>query len=239
MGIRTLKKEILTLLSTGDFRNNLETFRNLPARQAVNPLFTFLYHTDAIIRWHAVSAMGLVVSDLADNDMESARIVMRRLIWNLNDESGGIGWGSPEAMGEIMARHRQLADEFSKLLRSYIMPHGNFLEHEALQRGVLWGLARLARHRPGHVAAAGPFLWPFLKSEDPVHRGLSALIMGAVLYRASIKDLEGMMGDSADVEVYEALRFKTFTVGGLATDALSKLMNTVSGQGDTDDRSQT
>jgi hypothetical protein len=226
MGIRALKKEVLCLLSTGDFRKNLDTFRNLPARQTVNPLFTFFYHTDDIIRWHAISAMGLVVSGLADNDMESARVVMRRLIWNLNDESGGIGWGSPEAMGEIMARHRQLADEFAKLLRSYIMPHGNFLEHEALQRGVLWGLARLARNRPGHVAAAGPFLCPFLKSKDPVHRGLSALIMGAVLYRASIKDLEGMIDDPADVEVYENLKFKTVTVGRLAADALSKLMNT-------------
>lgn len=25
--------------------------------------------------------------------MDSARIVMRRLMWSLNDESGGIGWG--------------------------------------------------------------------------------------------------------------------------------------------------
>jgi len=239
MGIRTLKKEILTLLSTGDFRKNLDTIRSMPARQAVNPLLAFFYHTDAIIRWHAVSAMGLVVSDLADTDMESARIIMRRLIWNLNDESGGIGWGSPEAMGDIMARHRQLADEFSKLLCSYVMPHGNFLEHEALQRGVLWGLARLARHRPAHVTAAGPFLCPFLTSKDPAHRGLSVLIMGSVLYRASITDLEGMIDDPAIVEVYEDLRFKTFTVGGLAADALSKLMNTVSGQGDTEDRSQT
>ena len=46
--------------------------------------------------------MGVVVAGLAEHDMESARVVMRRLMWNLNDESGGIGWSSPEAMGEIM-----------------------------------------------------------------------------------------------------------------------------------------
>ena len=98
-----------------DFEKALESLRCLPGRKAVNPLFSFLYHSDDLIRWHAVSAMGLVVSDLADNDMESARIVMRRLIWNLNDESGGIGWGSPEAMGETMAQHAGLARLFAAI----------------------------------------------------------------------------------------------------------------------------
>ena len=63
--------------------------------------------------------MGQVVSNLADTDMESARVIMRRLIWNLNDESGGIGWGSPEAMGDIMACHERLAGEYHRLLVSY------------------------------------------------------------------------------------------------------------------------
>ena len=93
--------------------------------------------------------MGQVVSNLADTDMESARVVMRRLIWNLNDESGGIGWGSPEAMGDIMACHQRLAEEYHRLLISYVRPEGNFLEHPQLQKGLLWGLARLARSTAG------------------------------------------------------------------------------------------
>ncbi len=225
MGIRTLKKEILDLLSTGDFRKNLGMFSNLPGRQAVNPLFSFFYHQDEIVRWHAVSAMGVVVSTMVDIDLESARNVMRRLIWNLNDESGGIGWGSPEAMGEITARHRQMADEFSKLLRSYIMPHGNFLEHEILQRGVLWGLARLAAARPGHVMAAGPFLFPFFKSRDPIHRGLSVLSSGAIKSRAATPYLKTMIDDDATIRIYDDLTFKTVSVGVLAAEALKKITN--------------
>ena len=31
-------------------------------------------------------------------------------MWTLNDESGGIGWGSPEVMGEILAAHKGLAE---------------------------------------------------------------------------------------------------------------------------------
>jgi len=143
MGIRQLKKEILELLSHKDFEKSLEKIRQLPARQAVNPLFSFFYNRDELVKWRAVAAMGAVVSNLADHDMESARVIMRRLIWNLNDESGGIGWGSPEAMGEIMAKHGRLAGEYHKILVSYIMPDGNYLEHEILQRGVLWGVINL------------------------------------------------------------------------------------------------
>jgi hypothetical protein len=223
MGIRTLKKEILHLLSTGDFRENLDIFRNLPCRQAVNPLFSFLFHQDKIVRWHAVSAMGVVVSTLVDIDKEAARNVMRRLIWSLNDESGGIGWGSPEAMGEITARRQDMAQEYSKLLRSYVMPHGNFLEHETLQRGVLWGLARLAAARPEHVLAAGPFLLPFFKSKDPIHRGLSILSSGAIKNRAAVPYLKEMCDDSTTIQIYADLTFKTVAVGRLAAEALEKI----------------
>ncbi|MBU4388591.1 MAG: hypothetical protein KKB23_03510, partial [Proteobacteria bacterium] len=101
-GLRTLKKKILELLNNNDLEKSIVKILELPARQVVNPLFSFLYNADELLKWKAVIAMGAVVSDLADHNMESARIVMRRLLWNLNDESGGIGWGSPEAMGEIM-----------------------------------------------------------------------------------------------------------------------------------------
>ena len=173
MGWRQLKKEILELLCHKDFEKSLEKICQLPARQAVNPLFSFFYNSDELVRWRAVAAMGAVVSNLADHDMESARVIMRRLIWNLNDESGGIGWGSPEAMGEIMARHERLAEEYHKILISYIMPDGNYLEHEILQRGVLWGIGRLAHARPYLVKKFADLLCPYMESPDPILRSLA------------------------------------------------------------------
>jgi hypothetical protein len=41
MGGRQLKKEILELLSHKDFEKSLGKIRQLPARQAVNPLFSY------------------------------------------------------------------------------------------------------------------------------------------------------------------------------------------------------
>ena len=133
--------------------------------------------------------MGHVVSQLADRDLEAARVIMRRLMWNLNDESGGIGWGSPEAMGEILAAHSGLAHEYVHILLSYAREDGNYIEHEALQRGLLWGIGRLSERRPELVRGAAVFLLPYLASQDGMIRGLSARIMGLLQVKEARPDV--------------------------------------------------
>lgn len=172
---------MLELLSREDFEKGLNEILQIPARQVINPLFSFLYNSNESVKQKAVTAMGAVVSSLAENDIESARVIMRRLMWNLNDESGGIGWGSPEAMGEIMAQSKQMAEEYHSILISYIREDGNYIEHEILQRGVLWGLARLADVRPDLVRDAAPFLHPYMESDDPILRELAEQIAKAIL----------------------------------------------------------
>ncbi len=41
---------------------------------------------------------------------------MHRLMWSLNDESGSIGWGVPEAVAEIMANHDGAAEKYAYIL---------------------------------------------------------------------------------------------------------------------------
>jgi hypothetical protein len=73
----------------------------------------------------------------------------------LNDESGGIGWGAPEALAEIMCHSTQLRKEYLHMLFSYMREDGeelhqdgNYLELPMLQRGLLWGIGRLClEHR--------------------------------------------------------------------------------------------
>jgi hypothetical protein len=219
MNSRRLKKEIFKHLSSPDIQKSFTHLEAIPARQAVNPLFSFLYNTDPIVKWHAVSAMGHVVAGLADRDMESARVVMRRMIWNLNDESGGIGWGSPEAMGEGMACHDRLAEEYHRILVSYIRPDGNFLEHPELQKGLLWGLARLAQTYPERVWEAGPFLLPFLESKDPEHRGLAALAAESIPDKSLLKALENLLTDPTEISLYGDRVFRQIRVGELAKNA--------------------
>ena len=173
MAYRQLKSRVLALLRSPDLSAALDAICHLAPRQVVNPLFGLLCHGEPLIRWRAVTAMGVVVSQLAEADMEAARIIMRRFMWSLNDESGGIGWGSPEAMGEIMARHAGLACEYGCILVSYADPEGNYLEHPGLQKGLLWGLGRLGRARPDIACNAVEHIRPFLNSSDPDLLGLA------------------------------------------------------------------
>jgi len=162
--------------------------------------------------------MGAVASNLADHDMESARVIMRRLIWNLNDESGGIGWGSPEAMGEIMARHDRLAEEYHNILISYIMPDGNYIEHEALQRGVLWGIGRLAHVRPEFVRDSEHFLIPYMESKDANLRGLAAWTAGTICTTKTKPFLLRLGNDNSKIKIFLNNSLVECTVGALAKE---------------------
>jgi hypothetical protein len=221
MGSRQLKKILPALLKNEEFEKSLEEICLLPARKIINPLFSFFHNKDELVKWRAVTAMGAVAARLAHEDLESARIVMRRLMWNLNDESGGIGWGSPEAMGEIMARHDKLAKEYACILVSYINEAGNYLEHEILQRGVLWGLGRLAHRRPELVRGASAYLCPFMRSKDAIHRGLAAWVAGAIPSGITQSLLKHLVTDNERINIFISMNLVERTVGQLAVEALS------------------
>jgi hypothetical protein len=220
MGNRERKVLIGQLLGQDDFESAMETILQIPGRQAVNPLFSFFYSGKEQIRWRAITAMGLVVGKLADDAMESARVIMRRLMWNLNDESGGIGWGSPEAMGEITAGHARLAEEFACILVSYIDPAGNFLEHERLQRGSLWGVGRLAHARPLLAQPAAPFLSAFFDSPDPYLRGTAIWAAGPILTDSMRPQIAARLTDNATLRLYRWQQIAEITVAELAKEAM-------------------
>lgn len=223
MSNRLLKKEVRELLLQDDLIDSLDRLSLYPGRKVINPLFSFLYSPSDTLKWHAVSAMGHVTAGLAKENMESARVIMRRLIWNLNDESGGIGWGSPEAMGDIMACSMPVAREYAKILVSYILPHGNYLEHEVLQRGLLWGLYRLSSVHPELTTEAVPFVRSYLQSGDPIHRGLAACFAGAVRDKKAILYLRNLDQQNQKITVYTDFRLTSQSVSHLAQIAIDKI----------------
>ena len=217
---RQLKKKIEKLLMQEDFERGLAEVAAIPARKAVNPLFSFLCSTDDTLKWRAVTAMGEVVHRLAEKDIESARVIMRRLMWHLNDESGGIGWGCPEAMGEIMALNEKLADEFWCILISYAQPEGNYLEHPTLQRGLLWGIGRMAHARPQLLRDSADYLQPFLQADDPHLRGLAAWAAGALRQKEYTYLLETLASDNQNLNIFLDRQLRSCSVAELAKAAL-------------------
>ena len=222
---RQIKNNIRQHLQTEPFDKELDEICRLPLKKTISPLFSFLCSTNEHVKWRAVTALGKVVSDLAASDLESARVVMRRFIWNLNDESGGIGWGCPESMAEVMAQNERLAEEYGCILISYIQPEGNYLEHELLQRGALWGVGRLAHASPTYTRTIDRYLIPYMESGDPILRGLAAWAAGPADGVETIPRLKDLADDPSQIMLYRDGKFDYYTVGQLAREALSRILH--------------
>lgn len=214
--METLKKRIRILLQTQSLPRCRAALRGIPEITIINTLFSFLYDPEELTKWRAVTLMGRITSALAGKNMEAARIVMRRLMWSLNEESGGIGWGAPEAMGEIMYHNRRLAVEYHKILISYVMPEANYIELEMLQRGVLWAIARLADKRPRLMGPAVPYLRPYMISGDPYLKAFAAWAAGALKSAGAAPVPDEIFRDRTELTVYIGDRIARRTVGEVA-----------------------
>ncbi|MGB9712696.1 MAG: DVU0298 family protein [Dissulfurimicrobium sp.] len=175
----------------------LRQLSGLSAKKAINTLIPSLYSPDEVVRLKAVSAFGDMMKRLAGEDMEAARIVMRRLMWSLNDESGGIGWGAPEAMAEAMARHKGLLEEYGQILLSYIRQDGNYLEYAPLRKGALRGIMRISETNPDFLkkCKAIVYIKPFLVSPDPLERMYGSLIADRIGEKEDYKAPSSPAGD--------------------------------------------
>jgi len=148
-----LKREVWEILEKEDINSVLSSLYQLPHTKIVSHLIAAFLHPKEEIRWKAIIGFGYIVSQIAKKDMEKARIIIRRLIWMLNEESGGMAWGVPEGFAEALYNHTGLKNEYLSIFVSYIWDPGdaqkykadNYLEFPPAQRGVIWGLGRLAQ----------------------------------------------------------------------------------------------
>ena len=136
------RARIKALLDAEDYAGLME-LSDAHGGKVSNSLISLAADLDEERRWRAIRALGLVTARMYDREPEQARRVVRQLIWNLNEESGGIGWGMPEAFGEILALREELAVEYGSILACYLIEPERSLDHEDLQRGVIWALGRL------------------------------------------------------------------------------------------------
>ena len=169
---------------------------------------------------------------MADDEIDEARTVMRRFLWMLNDESGGIGWGVPEAMAEVMFHSPALAAEYLHMLVSYTMDDGpelfqdgNFLELDLLQEGVLWGLCRVAPRYRIELIELGleNNLEVYLFADNTAVKGLACRLAGLLGSKKYTPLLKPACDNHKPVRLYQHGTFLPTTVAELAEQALINL----------------
>jgi len=158
------KAKVRTLLENRDLQG-IETWTR-ESRRALSTLFSLTFDKDQLIKWRAIEATGLAAAVVAEQNEERVKDFLRRLLWLMNDESGGLGWHAPEAIGEVVFNIPKLAVEYGIILTS-------FLKEEPFERGSHFSLVRIGILQPEAILACAPVLTASLKEKDPAIRAFA------------------------------------------------------------------
>lgn len=203
--------------------NELDVVINWAAtsRNPLRRLLSLTFDTEETVIWPAIKAIGILSADMAANDKEKIRDTIRRLLWLMSDESGGLSWHSPEIIAEILINVPSLIVEYAPLLPAY------FVE-EPFERGTHLAVARLAVMAPIIFSDCGPQLNKSLEHSDPIIRGSAVRILESVGARDYLDRINNLVSDRAAVRIYdfENSRFIKSTVGQIAQDAAIALIST-------------
>lgn len=223
------RDRIAAALAAEDFEAAWAGLCDIEPKRRLAPLYSALLAPEPRTRWRAAVAMGAVAAELAATRPEEARDLMRNCMWRLNEESGTVGWGIPEVMGEALARSPLLAEAYHRILIAYVrdLPgQSSYLDHAPLRRGVWWAVARLAEVRPELARQGQDVLTGALADPDPTARGLACLALARLGPPAApglAERLGELARDPAGLEVFADDRLETTTVAALAAKALHAL----------------
>jgi hypothetical protein len=155
-----MKQAIVDALDANDFETVLTLA--LQNRKALSVLVRLSYDKDTLAGWRAIIAIGRVASVFVRNNYDFLRETVRKLLWSLSDESGGIGWSAPEILGEIVsADPKKMADIVPLIAEVYT------IEEQVFRPGVLYALKRIAEASPEAVSPFQKLVVDGLSEQDP------------------------------------------------------------------------
>ena len=112
--------------------------------RVVRFLCSRLSSPEEAVRQKSVRSLGVVLSQPAMVPRDKVRDLLRRFFWALNDESGAVPFGVPEAIGEVLAVRPELQPDYLPLLCS-LAYHRDVVQTGIIERGVFWALGRVGQ----------------------------------------------------------------------------------------------
>jgi hypothetical protein len=146
-------------------QNDLEEIASLAQRnrRVISTLIRMAYDKETLAGWRAIQAIGRVAKALVKTDEEFLRVTMRKLLWSLSDESGGIGWSAPEILGEIVSA---APEKFSDIIP--LIAEVYEVEERVFRPGIVYALARIAEIAPERVAGYQKLIILSLTDKEPL-----------------------------------------------------------------------
>jgi len=179
-----LRKETVRLLLRSRDLAGLVSWAG-ESRDPLGTLFSLTYDRDELMRWRAIEAIGIAAAQLGASEIEKVKDFIRRLLWQMNDESGGVAWHAPEVLGELLFRIPSLIEQYGSLLPQY-------LRQSPFETGAHFALARIAPHAGELLSECADILRESLDSEEPAIRAYARIAL-----------CEEPVPDNAELKLYD------------------------------------
>ena len=212
-----LKVTLRELLTAGGMRQIAELAAT--KKRVLPSLVSLTYDHEPLVAWRAVEAVGVAASRIAEDDPDFVREHLRRLLWLISEESGGVCWHAPEAMAEIVRLQPQLYADYIPIVVSLIENmETEDLEH--FRAGTLWAIGRLAPIAGDHVAAVLPSVAASLDDPNPQTRGMAAWCLTQLGELEPLGEATQLAQDQGSVLLYEGGELRSTTVSEVVRRAL-------------------
>ena len=222
MNYKKLKNLIKTTLRSTTPGEAVKDFKSYRFKQLTGPLKGLLFEQEPLIKFRVSELMGLLAKDAAKENIELVRDLMRQLMWNLNEESGGMGWGSVEAMAEIASNNKKIFNEFFKIIISYSDPKSlSFLDHEALHPGAAWAVGRILKEDPevGHYSKY--VVKVLLDHKNPQVKGCGLWAASHIPDLSGIENLiKNLLENTETFTLYKDNTLETLSLSEMASKSL-------------------
>jgi hypothetical protein len=204
-----IKDKVRHVLERRSYHELIEL--NKKGKSVFRCLVSLSFDKTDLLAWRAIEAMGIFCKETAQNNPEETMHMVRKLLWYLSEETGGIAWSAPEMLGEIVRHNPKLT--------AHIAPIVTHLDEPPFRRGVVWATGRIGELYPEMVSEVIPDIIEETKNQDPVIRGLAAQTLGLVKAREALMALDTLIDDSAVIRCYIDGELVDKTVGELARQA--------------------
>lgn len=209
--IDSMKSQLREWLAEAEFQRIIDIA--LEQGRIVNTLISLTYDADPLIHWRALDAIGRCAEHFCSSRTEALRNLLRRLFWQMTDESGAMGWHAPEAIGEIIRADPHAFADFIPMTVSLLD-----LEPEDLPRflpGTLYALGRIGEKTPDSVKGALPGILAALTEKGTQTRAMAVWCLGRIGERAVLVQRPELAEDQGKAIVYKDEQLLETTVAAL------------------------
>jgi hypothetical protein len=165
-------------------------------RGSLRAVISLTFDADELVCWRAIEASGWLAATYDGRNRAKLQDTLRRQLWLMNDESGGLGWHAPEIIGEILVNVPSLIGEYITVLPSYI-------KEEPFERGTHHAICRLASVHPARMPSDMSAMHSSLTATDPYVRCFAALTLLAIGDQSKKRQIATLSEDQTPLRLYD------------------------------------